>query len=291
MYDITVVGGDLITVKLVQNISKTNKVFVYGLEYAEELRNNENIIFTQSLEEAIEKGKVIIAPMPLSVKSDYITTVFSKEKIKSEDLKNLLHDKIFFAGDIWEQTKIQLEEQNTRSFDVSTNDQLKILSSIITAEGILGIAIQETNTTIHGLQVLVLGFGRAGKMISKAFASMGAKVSVEARKEEDLAWIEAYNYEKIDLKDLNNYLGKFDLIINTIPASILDNERLKLFRKGAILINLPTITETKIDIHEANNLGVKYIWASSLPQLVAPLTYAEKIKEVIFNILDKEYYK
>ncbi len=291
MFDITVIGGDLITVKLVQNISRTNKVYVYGLEYADELRGNTNIIFAESLKDAVDKNKIIIAPIPLSVKSDYITTVFSKEKIKTEDLKSLLHNKILFAGDIWESTKNQLESQNTKCFDILTSDQLKILSSIITAEGILGIAIQETSTTIHGLKVLILGFGRAGKLIAKSFDAMGAKVSVEARKPEDLAWIDAYNYEKIDLKDLNNHLGKFDLVVNTIPANILDNEKLKLFKRGSILINLPTITETKIDIHEANNLGIKYIWASSLPQLVAPITYAEKIKEVIFEILKKENNK
>lgn len=288
MYDVTVVGGDLITVKLVQIISKTNKVTVFGLEYAEELRDNPNIVFANSLEDAVKSNKVVIAPIPLSVKSEYITTVFSKAKIKTEDFKSLLHDKILIAGDIWDSTKTQLESQNTKCYDILTNSQLKILASIITAEGVLGIAIQETNTTIHNLKVLILGFGRTGKMISKVFDAVGARVSVEARKPEDLAWIDAYNYEKIDLKDLDNYLGKFDLVINTIPANVLNNEKLKLFKQGSVLINLPTITETKIDIHEANKLGVKYIWASSLPQLVAPMTYAEKIKEVIFNIIEEE---
>lgn len=291
MYSISVIGGDLITVKLVNIISKINKVTIFGLEYAEELRDNPNIIFSDSLESAVNESKVIIAPMPLSVKSEYITTVFSREKIKTEDFKSLLYDKILIAGDIWVETKEQLENQGTKCFDILTNDALKISNSIITAEGVLGIAIQETSTSIHGLDVLVLGFGRAGKMIAKVFNAVGAKVSVEARKEEDLAWIEAYNYNKIDLKDLEHYLGKFDLVINTIPASILDNEKLKLFKKGSVLINLPTITETKIDINEANKLGVKYIWASSLPQLVAPITYAETIKDIIFKILEEEHNK
>lgn len=289
MYSISVIGGDLITVKLVNIISKTNKVVIFGLEYAEELMGNDNIVFADSLESAINESKVIIGPMPLSVKSEYITTVFSKEKIKTEDFKNLLYDKILIAGDIWLETKEKLENQGTKCFDILTNNALKISNSIITAEGVLGIAIQETSTTIHGLDVLVLGFGRTGKMIAKIFDAVGAKVSVEARKEEDLAWIDAYNYNKIDLKDLDQYLGKFDLIINTIPASILDNEKLKLFKKGSVLINLPTITETKIDINEANKLGVKYIWTSSLPQLVAPITYAEIIKKIIFQYLEQEY--
>ena len=291
MYDITIVGGDLITVKLVQELSKTNKITVFGLEYAEEIKESENIFIANSLKEAVDKNKIIIAPMPLSVKSDYITTVFSKEKIKTEEFKSLLHDKILIAGDIWESTTKQLEEQNTKYFDVLRNNELKIANSLITAEGVLGIAIQETNISIHGMKVLVLGFGRAGKMVAKVFDAVGAKVSVEARKPEDLAWINAYNYEKIDLKELDNYLGKFDLIVNTIPANILDNEKLKLFKQGSVLINLPSITETKIDINEANKLGVRYIWASSLPQLVAPVTYAETIKNLVLNILEEEFNK
>lgn len=291
MYSISVIGGDLITVKLVNLISKNHKVVVFGLEYADELRNNSNIIFADNLENAINESKVIIAPIPLSVKSEYITTVFSKEKIKAEEFKSLLHNKILIAGDIWDETKRQLEEQGTKCFDILTSNTLKISNSIITAEGVLGIAIQETSTSIHGLDVLVLGFGRTGKMISRVFDALGAKVAVEARKEEDLAWIDAHNYEKIDLKDLDKFLGKFDLVINTIPASVLDNEKLKLFKKGSVLINLPTITETKIDINEANKLGVKYIWASSLPQLVAPITYAETIRNIIFKYLEEEYNK
>ncbi len=291
MYDIAIIGGDLITVHLAKLLSKTNKITVFGLEYSDDLKEIKNIFFANSLEEAINNNKIIIAPMPLSVKSEYITTVFSRAKIKTEDFKSLLHDKILFAGDIWDESKQQLENQNTRCFDVLTSNELKISNSIITAEGVLGIAIQETNTTIHGLNVLVLGFGRAGKMIAKAFDAVGANVSVEARKSEDLAWIDAYNYGKIDLKELDNYLGSFDLVINTIPATILDNNKLKLFKQGSILINLPTITETQIDINEANKLGVKYIWASSLPQLVAPVTYAETIKKVILNTLEEENNK
>lgn len=61
-------------------------------------------------------------------------------------------------------------------------------------------------------------------------------------------------YNKVDLKDLDKYLGKFELVINTIPANVLDNEKLKLFKEKAILINLPLLKETKIDINEANKL-------------------------------------
>ena len=46
-----------------------------------------------------------------------------------------------------------------------------------------------TDITIHGSNVLVLGYGRIGKSLSRMLKGIGAKVTVEARKEEDLSWI------------------------------------------------------------------------------------------------------
>ena len=37
---------------------------------------------------------------------------------------------------------------------------------------------------------------------------MGAKVSCEARKEKDLAWIKAYGYEAVSFKELDDEIRK-----------------------------------------------------------------------------------
>lgn len=60
----------------------------------------------------------------------------------------------------------------------------------------------------------------------------------EARKNEDLAWIKAYGYRAIPLKELKENLHKFDIIINTIPSIILDREHLENVKKDALIIDV-----------------------------------------------------
>ena len=73
-------------------------------------------------------------------------------------------------------------------------------NAVPTAEGAVQIAMEELPITLHRARVLVLGFGRLGKLAAHRFAALGAKVSVAARKWADLAWAEAYGYgaERID---------------------------------------------------------------------------------------------
>ena len=144
--------------------------------------------------------------------------------------------------------------------------------------------MEETQRTIHGSNVLVMGFGRIGKVLSKMLDGIGAKVYCEARKHEDIAWIKAYGYEPIHLNDLNENLNKFDVIINTIPFTVLGNERLDLVKKDVVLIDIAS-NPGGIDRKAAKEKDLKLIWALSLPGKVAPLTSAEFIKETIYHVL------
>ena len=113
---------------------------------------------------------------------------------------------------------------------------------------------------------------------------IGAEVYCEARKNEDIAWIKAYGYEPIHLNDLNDNLGKFDIIINTIPFQILDKERLDLLKEDVVIIDLAS-NPGGVDRKAARDKNIKVIWALSLPGKVAPLTSAEFIKEAIYHVL------
>ena len=83
-----------------------------------------------------------------------------------------------------------------------------------TSEGTIKIAIEETNKTIYNSKVLILGFGRVGKTLADRFYGMKANVYCEARKDEDIAWINTYGYNSVNLNDLENCLSEFDIIIN-----------------------------------------------------------------------------
>ena len=156
-------------------------------------------------------------------------------------------------------------------------------SAISTAEGAIQIAINETPKNLHGNNVLVLGFGRIGKILSKMLDGIGSKVACEARKTTDLAWIKAYGYEPINLIELKQNLSRFDIIINTIPFVVLDKEMLQEVKKDALIIDLAS-NPGGVDKKAVKELGIKFNWALSLPGKVSPLTSAEFMKETLINM-------
>lgn len=280
---ITVVGGDLRTVKLIEMLDNDGyKVYTYGLENSEEVLNMERVELCPTLEEAVSASKVVVGPIPLSSDRKRLSMPFARNNVELGDFVSALKGKYLIAGNIG--IKEELDANGIQFTDLLKREEFSVLNTIATAEGTIQIAMEETQRTLHGSNVLVMGFGRIGKVLAKMLDGIGAKVYCEARKNEDISWIKAYGYNPIHLNDLNENLGKFDIIINTIPFQILDEERLNLVKKESIIIDLAS-NPGGVDRRAAREKNLKVIWALSLPAKVAPLTSAEFIKETIYHVL------
>ena len=282
---ITVVGGDLRIVKLIEMLDKDGyKVYTYALENSEDLLNLDSVEMCPTLKEAVKNSKVVVGPVPLSSDKKRLSTPFGRNTVELEEFVDVLKGKYLIAGNIG--IKEELDANNIQFTDLLKREEFSVLNTIATAEGTIQIAMEETQRTVHGSNVLVMGFGRIGKVLAKMLAGIGAKVYCEARKDEDISWIKAYGYNPIHLNNLDKNLGKFDIIINTIPFQLLVKDRLDLIKKEAIIIDLAS-NPGGIDRKAAREKGLKVIWALSLPAKVAPLTSAEFIKETLYHVLNE----
>lgn len=279
--NVTIIGGDLRIVKLSQILANEDKVFTYGLEKTEEF---ENIKKCESISEAVGKGDFVVSAVPLSKDNKTVTSPYSNKDIYITEVIENLSNKLFMAGKINNNIF-----KNVQYVDLLEREELAVFNSISTAEGAIQIAMEETLTTIHGSNILVLGFGRIGKILAKMLQGLGANVYCEARKHSDIAWIKSYAYNAININQLNTYLNKFDIIMNTIPNMVLNSERLELLKKDCLIIDLAS-APGGVDFEYAKKNGIKTIWALALPGKVAPITSAKYIKETIDNILkEKEF--
>lgn len=91
------------------------------------------------------------------------------------------------------------------------------------------------------------------------------------------------------LSDLTAHAGQFDLVVNTVPATILTFDILKHLKRECLLIDLAS-KPGGVCFKTARDLGLKTIWALSLPGKVAPITSGEIIKNTIDNILCERGY-
>lgn len=159
-------------------------------------------------------------------------------------------------------------------------------NAVPTAEGAVEIAMSETPFTLHGSKCLVTGYGRIGKILSKMLRGIGARVSVEARKYADLALIEGNSCEAVSLGELSHHVGEYDVIFNTVPTLLFDREMLEKVKKDVLIIDLAS-RPGGVDFDAAAQLGVKVIWALSLPGKVAPVSAGMIIKDTIIHVLNE----
>lgn len=284
MNKIAVIGGDLRIVKLVEMLAKDGyEVSIYGLEKAESIAKIENVKQYENIKETVKNAEVVIGPIPLSSNNIEINTPFSDNTVTLEQVADGIEGKKFIAGNIKKELYNLTEGRNVQIIDLLDREELVVLNTISTAEGAIQIAMEETTRTIHGSNILVLGFGRVGKILANMLKGIGANIYCEARKNVDLAWIKAYGYEPVRLNEINNNLNKFNIIINTIPAMVLDEEKIKLLNEDCLVVDLAS-NPGGVDRTAAKKHGIKTIWALSLPGKVAPLTSAEFIKDTIYNI-------
>ena len=287
----SIIGGDLRTIKLAKMLANEgNKIYTYGLEKAEELKDNSNIIFTEKISKAIPKDvEVVIGPIPFTSNGININAPFGEKEISIREMIHYLEGKILIAGSISPEIYDMANDEYIEIIDIMKREELAVLNTISTAEGAIEIAISNTNKIIHGSEVLILGFGRIGKVLARKMAGLSAKVTCAARKDEDLAWIRAYGHKETNINALGENLSQYDIILNTVPHLVLNKERLQYVKKDVLLIDLAS-NPGGIDKKEAKELNLKLVWALALPGKVAPVTTAEFIKDTIYNIL-KEIYK
>ncbi len=282
---ISVVGGDLRIIKVVEILIRDGyKVYTFGMELSEELMDIQELEMCPTLDEAVKNARIVLGPIPLTSDRKNLSMPFSNIKLPIEEFAKKIANKTLIAGNYPEAMKKDLKDNNINFIDIAKREEFVVLNAIATAEGTIQIAMEETQRTIHGSKILVMGFGRIGKVLAKMLSGLGAEVYCEARRDDDLAWIKVYGYKPIHLMNLDSYLDKFDIIINTIPFQVLDDEKLALVRKDVVIIDLAS-NPGGVDIKAAKNRGLKLIWALSISGKVAPLTSAEYIVETLYHVL------
>ena len=274
-----IVGGDPRQAALARALAEDgHSVHTYALEQAVE-----STLSAPSLA-GIEDAHCVVLPLP-ALDGERINAPLSRVKLPlSRLLDALTPGQLLCAGMLKPPLVGEAQARSLLLADYFAREELAVANAVPSSEGAIQIAMEELPITLHGARALVIGYGRLGKVLARQLRGLGVRVSVASRKYADLAWIRAEGLEAERSDQLSGWLCGYDLVVNTVPAPILGREELTQLKPGCLVIDLAS-KPGGVDFDAAAQLGVKAVWALSLPGKVAPVTAGLAIRDAIYNIL------
>lgn len=285
MRNYAIVGGDERCARLAELFAREgNCVHAFALD---KYSLSDAIVKKSSLANLRTKYDCVLLPLPLEAESGYLNAPFSVNSYLLSDIFSLFPvGQRVVAGKIPHGLFETAGRSGIALFDYLEREEFSVSNAIPSAEGAIQLALENLPITLNSAKALVIGNGRIGKILSRYLSGFGTKVCVSARKYADFAWISAFGSDSLSTENLSGKLSDFDVIFNTVPTCILDENLLRELKPNTLIIDLAS-RPGGVDLFAARTLGIKVIWALSLPGKVAPDTAAYTMYKTVLNILEE----
>jgi len=270
-----VIGGDRRQAELAKLLAADeNPVFTYGLEAWKPGGEG-------PLERAV-MAETVILPLPLC-KGDGVLNCQEAPMPTQELFRRLRSGQRVLAGQVMPQQHREAAAFGLTLEDYFLREELTVANAAATAEGAVQVAMERLDRTLLGMEALVIGFGRIGKLLCSRLHGLGVRVTATARKPADLAWVRAYGYNALETGGLDGKLSGFELVFNTVPSLVLDAPLVAQLPQGCLCVDLAS--QQGIDLASAESRGLPQVWARSLPGRLTPRTAAAVIRDAVYYIL------
>ena len=278
-----VIGGDMRQARMAEMLASDGHYVTVSLMEETEIPGAENMDW----QSAIKNTEYIVLPLPVSSSGGAVNAPMSKEH---ETIYNILESirpsQTVLAGMVDMDVRHFADGHGIRIIDYFQREELAVTNAAATAEGAIQILMEELPVTLLGSKLLVVGFGRIGKILAMRLKALGADITASARNFADFAWIKALGYDAADTRRLDGNLKEYDAVINTVPSRIFTEKLLKQIKAECLCLDLAS-KPGGIDFEAASRLGIHAVWALSLPGKVAPVTSGMAIKNTIYNIISE----
>ncbi len=252
------------------------------LKTAERILSREYRVETLGLYENdngnIADSEIIVLPVPTTRDRKTVFAPLSQKEILLSEIEAKLNDRLVLT--------CGYNFQNNNCIDYGALDSYSLLNAVPTAEGAIKLAIENTDFTLWQSRVLVIGFGRCGKVLAERLKSLGAFVTVSARKPVDLSLIEVYGYKPINTYSLKEIPLDYDIIFNTVDSEVITE---KVLQNCSAKLLLDISSKGGFNIDYAEKRGIKAIKAPGLPGKIAPKTAGEILAKTVTQIIRNQF--
>lgn len=242
----------------------------------------------------LNASDVIVLPIPVSFDSLTLNALPSKdgEAVRLERIIRELSERegaLVIGGKFPPSFVRSAEEAGIECVDLLTSEDFLYKNAYITAEAALAVAMDNMKRTVRGASFAITGYGRIARSLARLLCALGGRVSVYARREKDIAEAELAGCRGVSIANekktaLLELAERYDVIFNTVPSLLLDGEILRRMSGDSLIVELAS-APGGVDSSVARELGVRVLWASSLPGKYAPRSAGLLVAECVLEIL------
>ena len=284
IYSFIIVGGDSRQLYMADYLESLGyQISLYGLP-----EKNHKCI--ESIGSGINMSDCIILPLPVTKDNKYIFSLVPMKETADEIFSLIKENQPVFAGMLGKGFETKIKKKTDYIFDYFKLEDVTVMNTVPTVQGIIKAIIDNIDYTIHSSKCAVFGYGRVARLTADTLTSLGANVTVAARKSGDIATAKTKGCQGVYISEFWKYANKFDIIINTVPSLVINKKILEAVKNDCLIIDVAS-SPFGTDFACAYELGINAIQCSSLPGKVAPKSAGKIIADGILNIIKEGEYE
>ncbi len=284
--NILVLGGDLRYLEIINNLSSKYNVDVVGYKNTYINDKVKNICIDN-----IDIGEydVIIFPINGVMEKNMIYCRFNNTSIELD--KNILvgtkEDVLIFSGISTPNLEEMLSISNRKCVYMMKDENVVRRNAIPTVEGIIADVIVNTEMTIDNSNILVFGYGNIGQILVKYLNLLGANVTVAIIEKNDEAILRGIGIESFYSNDYDSLIKKIsstDVIINTVPSTIIDDSFIKYINRECYVLDVASHPHG-INREILDEFFIKNKLYLGIPGKIAPKTSGKILSKKIDEVM------
>lgn len=267
-----IIGGDIRMMYACEYLNDHYGVFTH-------LNINNVEMSHDALSEIINRAETVVLPIPLSFDN---ITVNGMPSLGINDTLNMISDNTIVFGIACDYFP---EKRHITSVNYSEDEVYMLEMAYLTAEGAVGHILTEHRRKLKGERVSILGYGRISKALIDILNCFGCEISVVLRNRLKFDENKHRNVKIYDISEKNRILDS-EIIINTVPSRIIDDDILSNMNKDTLLIELAS-RPFGFEFETARKLGINAVYLPGLPGKCAPESAGYALGKTVCKHLNK----
>lgn len=208
------------------------------------------------------------------------THIFAPNIVVSEErLERVKNGDAIVCGSLDEAARAAADNMCADVYLLSADEKFQARNAALTAEAALSIIIDHSMLSLSEMNVLVMGFGRTGASVCRLLDRLNVGFDVATAASVRPAGAFARNVTSVEAADLSLY----DVIINTVPESVISDERAMSVKPSVVYVDLAS--RPALNISVLRNLGIDAEKYPALPAKCSPESAARAIKDFLAEVV------